>query len=50
MHIDEEFVPEEDPVKCLDVSLSQDNLLEPILGLGDPRRDKRIGSSAAFAG
>ena len=42
LHIDEEFVPDTDPVKRLDVSLLQDNLLEPILGLGDPRRDDRI--------
>jgi len=42
LHIDEEFVPDDDPVKSLDVSLLQDNLLEPILGIGDPRRDKRI--------
>jgi uncharacterized protein (DUF1015 family) len=42
LHIDEEFVPDDDPVKRLDVSLLQDNLLEPILGIGDPRRDKRI--------
>ena len=26
----------------LDVSLLQDNLLGPMLGIGDPRRDKRI--------
>jgi uncharacterized protein (DUF1015 family) len=42
LHIDQEFVPDDDPVKRLDVSLLQDNLLEPILGIGDPRRDKRI--------
>ena len=42
LRLDEEFVPEDDPVKRLDVSLLQDNLLKPILGLGDPRRDKRI--------
>ncbi len=35
-------VPANDPVKRLDVSLLQDNLLGPILGIGDPRRDKRI--------
>ena len=29
-------------MKRLDVSLLQDHLLAPILGLGDPRRDKRI--------
>ncbi|MDH4133184.1 MAG: DUF1015 family protein [Gammaproteobacteria bacterium] len=42
LHIDEEFVPDNDPVRRLDVSLLQENLLEPILGIGDPRRDKRI--------
>lgn len=31
-----------DPVKGLDVSILQDNLLAPILGIGDPRTDKRI--------
>jgi len=42
LHLDDEFVPEDDPVKRLDVSLLQDNLLEPILGIQDPRTDKRI--------
>jgi uncharacterized protein (DUF1015 family) len=37
-----EKIPVSDPVKRLDVSLLQDNLLSPILGIGDPRRDKRI--------
>ncbi|OSM02272.1 DUF1015 domain-containing protein [Magnetofaba australis] len=32
----------EDPVKRLDVSLLSDHLLGPILGITDPRRDKRI--------
>jgi uncharacterized protein (DUF1015 family) len=31
-----------DPVASLDVSLLADNLIEPILGISDPRRDKRI--------
>lgn len=31
-----------DPVAGLDVSLLQDNLLEPVLGIKDPRSDKRI--------
>ncbi len=42
LHIDGKFVPADDPVRRLDVSLLQDNLLGPILGIGDPRRDKRI--------
>jgi uncharacterized protein (DUF1015 family) len=32
-----------DPVAGLDVSILQENLLSPILGIGDPRTDKRIG-------
>ena len=31
-----------DPVKGLDVSVLQDNLLGPVLGIEDPRTDKRI--------
>ena len=42
LRIGSEFVPADDPVARLDVSLLQDNLLGPILGIGDPRRDKRI--------
>ncbi len=36
-----ELIPQ-DPVKRLDVSLLQDNLIGPILGIADQRRDKRI--------
>ena len=38
----EEIVDNTDPVKALDVSILQDNLLGPILGIKDPRVDKRI--------
>ncbi len=31
-----------DPVKRLDVSILQDRLLAPVLGIGDPRTDERI--------
>lgn len=34
--------PEQDPVSSLDVSILQDNLLNPILGIADPRTDERI--------
>jgi uncharacterized protein (DUF1015 family) len=34
--------PAGDPVRGLDVSILQDNLLAPILGIADPRTDKRI--------
>ena len=32
----------QDAVKDLDVSILQDNLLQPVLGIGDPKTDKRI--------
>ncbi|QNM04303.1 DUF1015 domain-containing protein [Qiania dongpingensis] len=35
-------VPSGDPVADLDVSVLQNTLLEPVLGIGDPRTDKRI--------
>jgi uncharacterized protein (DUF1015 family) len=31
-----------DPVHSLDVSILQEKLLAPVLGVGDPRKDKRI--------
>ena len=37
-----EFINENDPVECLDVSILQNNLITPILGIEDPRTDKRI--------
>ena len=37
-----ELIPQHDPVKRLDVSLLQDCLIGPILGIADQRRDKRI--------
>lgn len=32
----------DDPVSCLDVAILQDDLLDPLLGIKDPRRDTRI--------
>jgi uncharacterized protein (DUF1015 family) len=40
--LDPARIPWDDPVARLDVSLLQDNLIEPILGIVDPRRDDRI--------
>jgi len=34
--------PADDPVGSLDVSILQENLLAPILGIANPRKDKRI--------
>ena len=36
------LVDSENPIDKLDVSVLQDTLLSPILGIGDPRTDKRI--------
>ena len=40
--LNEALYPAEDPVGRLDVSLLQNHLITPILGIDDPRRDKRI--------
>lgn len=37
-----DLIPRADPVGRLDVSLLQNNLIAPVLGINDPRRDKRI--------
>lgn len=37
-----EDIPTNDPVKSLDVSLLQDLLLEPVLGIDDPKTNARI--------
>ena len=37
-----EDIRSNDPVEGLDVSVLQNNLLGPVLGIGDPRTDKRI--------
>jgi len=42
LEIKPELVPRADPVASLDVSLLQDHLLAPVLGIGDPRTDSRI--------
>ncbi len=36
------LIPSDDPVATLDVSLLQNHVLDPILGIQDPRRDDRI--------
>jgi uncharacterized protein (DUF1015 family) len=40
--LDDGRIPWDDPVARLDVALLQDNLIGPILGIVDPRRDERI--------
>lgn len=41
LNINSELVPD-DPVESLDVSLLANNLIEPVLGISDPRTDNRI--------
>ncbi|MBA4387597.1 MAG: DUF1015 domain-containing protein [Verrucomicrobia bacterium] len=40
----------QDPVMSLDVSVVQDRILEPILGIKDPRTDKRIEFTGGIRG
>lgn len=40
--IDKGLIPADDPVERLDVALLARHLIEPILGIADQRRDKRI--------
>ena len=42
LELDEGTIDRGDPIASLDVSLLQDRILGPILGIGDPRTDKRI--------
>lgn len=40
----------DDPVDGLDVAVLQDNLLAPVLGIGDPKTDKRIDCVGGIRG
>lgn len=42
LNLHDEFVPENDPVGRLDVSLLHANLIEPLLDISDPRTDDRV--------
>jgi uncharacterized protein (DUF1015 family) len=42
LELDPAGIDRTDPIASLDVSLLQDRVLSPILGIGDPRTDKRI--------
>ncbi|HUQ15848.1 MAG TPA: DUF1015 family protein [Gemmatimonadales bacterium] len=42
LELDPRGIDRSDPIASLDVSLLQDRVLSPILGIGDPRTDKRI--------
>ncbi|KPK39676.1 MAG: hypothetical protein AMJ69_05035 [Gammaproteobacteria bacterium SG8_47] len=42
LRLPEHSIPSHDPVARLDVSLLHSKLIEPVLGISDPRRDPRI--------
>ncbi|QFY88916.1 DUF1015 domain-containing protein [Magnetovirga frankeli] len=42
LNLKPELIPVDDPVARLDVSLLAANLIQPLLGISDPRRDERI--------
>jgi uncharacterized protein (DUF1015 family) len=42
LELDPAGIDRSDPIASLDVSLLQDRVLAPMLGIGDPRTDKRI--------
>ena len=42
LNLHKNLIPHDDPVARLDVSLLADNLIEPLLGISDPRTDTRI--------
>jgi uncharacterized protein (DUF1015 family) len=42
LEIDAARIPAADPISRLDISLLTENLLGPVLGIGDPRTDPRI--------
>jgi uncharacterized protein (DUF1015 family) len=42
LSLDPASIPHGDPIRSLDVSLLQERVLTPVLGVGDPRTDKRI--------
>ncbi len=39
-----------DAVKSLDISILHDNLIEPVLGISDPRKDERINFVGGIRG
>ena len=42
LQLRKDLIPHDDPVARLDVSLLANNLIEPLLGISDPRTDTRI--------
>lgn len=42
LQIKEELIPKNDPLASLDVSILADNLIDPVLGIRNPRTDVRI--------
>ena len=42
LNVKDGIIPKNDPVKSLDVAILQNNILNPVLGIDDPRTNKRI--------
>ncbi len=42
LQLQQDFIPQDDPVARLDISLLADNLIQPLLGIEDQRTDTRI--------
>jgi uncharacterized protein (DUF1015 family) len=43
LHFNVAYAEQPDPIEQLDVTILQKYLLAPVLGIGDPRTDERIG-------
>ena len=50
LRIPTDSIDHDDPIASLDVSILQDRILGPILGIGDPRIDTRIGFVGGIRG
>ncbi len=50
LHIPREMVPQDDPAGSLDVSVLQDRVLSPILGIRDARSDQRLNYTPGVEG
>jgi uncharacterized protein (DUF1015 family) len=42
IELDPRSIDPRDPISALDVSLLQERVLQPVLGIGDPRTDQRL--------
>ena len=50
LHIPQEMAPQDDPAGALDVSILQERLLAPVLGIQDARSDDRLSYTPGVVG